>query len=273
MAALQAHFNNVLTGFAFPAPLRVQIIENAPDATVLRDATHAEIDTIIRAVREPGGAVPNPAVAAAVAANQPVANIPPAVRNHGVACGFFLTKVLKQIQFFFFHRHCHLQLPEPPLPAAAAITQVALNLIHPCCESHLAHKEDEIATVAKCDVVKLKETLDAIGEALGNACGDVGVPLACVTRGADLADNAVPADEARAASGGGWTEIVACTRHDGKCWADDNAKVWTMLCKVFFDTPGWTWISSFPFSVLAMGELPTLLSSLIALEEDLLKCH
>jgi len=99
MAALQAHFNNILMGFAIPVPQRAQVVENVPDAVVLRDTAHAEIDTVVRSIREPGGTIPNPAVAAAIAAaiaaGQPVANIPPAIRNHGLSFGFHFAKLLK----------------------------------------------------------------------------------------------------------------------------------------------------------------------------------
>jgi len=40
-------------------------------------------------------------------------------------------------------------------------------------------------------------------------------------------------------------EFIACTRHNGVYWRDDNGKVWDIMFAVFFNTEGWSWISGF----------------------------
>ena len=259
MAANAQAFQNILTNINFGAGTRAAIAQNVEDVSELRGLTMEEVDKIGKSVREPGGTIPNPVYAATEAANAAavaagnadgvvdLTGIPQTIRNPGLSFGVSKMKLMRQLWFFCHHRHYHLSLPDPD---GATITNAAILITtFRFYTQWEANKDKDPTMPSKYDPKKLKETLDGLTECFASVFGAVGVPLSYVVR----QNAAVPAAGDRANLGTEWGLLVACTRHDGRFWNIDNAAVWKIMYQVFFETEGWTWISSFQASQNGRG--------------------
>ena len=233
MAAQAAAFTNYIQQtLQFPQALRAAI--NANGVTTFDDLQdyrqsdrQSEIDDLVKAIREPGGLIPNP--------NAAVAGAPAMIRNPGTQVMNHEERRLRRIAFYCFHRHYHLQSPVQPAQATLA----EINRIWDFYLNYERNKDNDIPTPEKYKPNKLKETLDALDQLLSQVLGDIGLPLTYLIR--DEVDPPAAAPPAQPTM----EDMIRRARHNGRFYAADNKKLWDILYATFFGTDGWTWIVSF----------------------------
>ena len=232
LAAINGYLDQIL-GINDPALRDALNIHGIDSFDSLRNFSDQDVKDIAEIVRRPGGRIANPAHNPA----NPVAGVPAEINNPGVRLGFGHIKHLRQLVYLakFYHKvQRNFNAPAASIPRLTSLWRF---------KEAIDEEDIDIDVPSKMTTVdNARQVVENIDDYLSSKRGVEDAPLAYIVR--EIVALPDPANDPGFDAMSYDDQLIRRSRHSGNAYHVDNHAVWSLLYRVFHDSPGWNWISA-----------------------------